>query len=331
MAPAVRRRCTILVLAVATVPLTACDSPLPLDPDPPSTFRKLAAWPPTMGTLNTAWLGGMRLMRLLPPQSTATPTPGDVVVTLLELDHGAARVFGTSVDAPAGNLTVTTAQGDLFEQQDLLGSTWWINEEQGKYLVITDYEGEDTHRYRFEAGTTQTSGHKPVCAPNGYGDAWAYVVADVHAELETSQVSVDPGALLIACVDGALGKSIEWGFSPWTPPPADLTSWQTGIRAIRADYCGDGVAHTETGTAIQIASYAAELEFEFSASVTEAVFGPDGALCLSQPRIPLEGALGCVLPACDDQLGNPPSALTSPELAWTKALLTNPQYGVTQL
>nr|MCH9682290.1 hypothetical protein [Deltaproteobacteria bacterium] len=94
--------------------------------------------------------------------------------------------------------------------------------------------------------------------------------------------------------------------------------WETGVRAIRADYCGNGIAYTQTGTPIHLSNPSAGLSFLASAGATEAVFGPDGALCLTSPRViasPMD--LPCALSKCDD-VGGAPALITTPYHTWTK-------------
>ena len=59
--------------------------------------------------------------------------------------------------------------------------------------------------------------------------------------------------LLITCTAGAEGKCVRFGYKPWRQA-ADGSSlmpyYQTCVRMVRADYCGDGVGHTRDGTPI---------------------------------------------------------------------------------
>jgi hypothetical protein len=64
----------------------------------------------------------------------------------------------------------------------------------------------------------------------------------------------DPASFTFACQKGALAKCVEWGYKPWRS--VDGTSLapyhQTCTRVVRADYCGDGVSHTEDGQVINL-------------------------------------------------------------------------------
>ena len=90
-----------------------------------------------------------------------------------------------------------------------------------------------------------------------------------------------------ACRGTALGKCVEWGYHPQgTYSSTDLGDHhQACTRMVRADYCGDGEHHTENGTVIDVED---DLSINVHESETneniEAAWGPDGALCLNNPR-----------------------------------------------
>jgi hypothetical protein len=93
------------------------------------------------------------------------------------------------------------------------------------------------------------------------------------------------GAVTLACVDAALGKCAVWGYRPWASvkgePLADYH--QACTRMVRADYCGDGVSHTQRrarrstcSTSSGSSAVADGVDY-----VVEAEWGPDGATCLN--------------------------------------------------
>lgn len=88
-----------------------------------------------------------------------------------------------------------------------------------------------------------------------------------------------------ACRGAALAKCVEWGYHPEGTVSSTLLSdhHQACTRMVRADYCGDGEHHTENGTIIDVDDSLGINEFETS-WVIESAWGPDGALCLNEPR-----------------------------------------------
>lgn len=82
------------------------------------------------------------------------------------------------------------------------------------------------------------------------------------------------------------------------------------LRSIRADYCGDGTPLTELGTAVDWLNVGGWLTKDAPGSV-EAIWGPDGAVCVDQPRLPV--VIDCASPTpepptCDEFLGDWTSA-----------------------
>jgi hypothetical protein len=110
----------------------------------------------------------------------------------------------------------------------------------------------------------------------------------------------------LACRDGALAKCTEWGYWPWATTldcneDGTKCEWvelgelhQACTRMLRADYCGDGTAHTVDGVAIDVFD-----DLDISKRVTkwpvEAEWGPDGATCLGHN---FRSAPAGVKPAC---------------------------------
>ena len=112
------------------------------------------------------------------------------------------------------------------------------------------------------------------------------------------------GAITFACVDAAIGKCAQWGYLPWEDSPGgDLAEHhQACTRAVRADYCGDGIAHTIDGTEIHVLD---EIDVESAAPgggyVIEAEWGPDGATCLNPESARHPGlTIECELPLCGE-------------------------------
>ncbi len=278
----------------------------------------LRPWPPPGGTLNTAWLGNVPLMRLLPPNyPPATHRSGDRRIDDIEVFDGVFRQV-TAVTAVGGRVVMTTSEGQ-FEGDQLIGSRWWLDPARTNYVTITQYgEDQNHHGYQLEhRQADEENSSVAVCEPDIDGDHWAYIVGDVLVQSNDAKMLIDPKALLVACASGALGKAITWGFTPWELTGGkQLDLYQTGVRTIMADYCGNGFSYTEDGTEIQVHSVGAGLDFTDASIATEALFGPNGALCLTTPRL---GEIGpsCGIPACPTE-PELEKIVASGGLAWTK-------------
>jgi hypothetical protein len=95
-----------------------------------------------------------------------------------------------------------------------------------------------------------------------------------------------PGAFLITCTSGAIGKCVRLGYRPWRGPAMrDLHG--ACVRAVRADYCGDGRAHTVDGTRIVLIDrQGVQADEPAPGARFEAAWGTAGAVCVARPRRP---------------------------------------------
>jgi len=107
-----------------------------------------------------------------------------------------------------------------------------------------------------------------------------------------------------ACRGAALAKCVEWGYHPdGSVAGTSLADHhQACTRMVRADYCGDGNHHTENGTPIDVED-SLGIQLHETSWPIEAAWGPDGALCLNDPRKTYWTrdtiACGSALPSCD--------------------------------
>jgi len=321
---------TSCLLALAIPLAVACD-PSPLDPlEDDESFRGgVGTWPPPGGTLNTAWLGDSPLMRLVLGQPFFELTPDDVRVSEIDLlvDGHRLTVPPSAAHIDHGLITVTVA-GVEYTGDDLVGSRWWLSLEHEDHLEISEVDtavAPEHWGYRFDyVPDAHKSTYAEVCRASPNEGRWAYVVGDIDVDT-TGTIHPSTDTLLIACASGALGKAITWGFTPWSDPDPtaalDLPLYQTGVRTVMADYCGVGQSHTEDGTAIQVKNAEAGQDFDQVFRSTEAVFGPQGALCLLEPRIPLSDRLTydeCTIPACGSDQDVEALMAGNPAYAWTK-------------
>lgn len=148
----------------------------------------------------------------------------------------------------------------------------------------------------------------PLCTID---DEAAPVIPMQYAwDLETGDRIKNANLVTFACVGAVLAKCVEWGYRPWGTATrcdsqgqncasVDLLDYhQACTRMARADYCGDGTAHTQNGTLIDVYDplsphIQAQMTANDPAWGVEAEWGPDGATCMgSSTRMQLLDDLG---------------------------------------
>lgn len=130
----------------------------------------------------------------------------------------------------------------------------------------------------------------------------------------------------VACTSGAISKCVRtWGYKPWkrlsagAGAPVSLHSLHLAcVRAARADYCGNGRAHTREGTVIDLFDrYGFNRRQAASDFSREAGFTPDGASFMQRTRWPLgteASGLSCAPPALERDA----STIEAPIEVWSR-------------
>lgn len=133
----------------------------------------------------------------------------------------------------------------------------------------------------------------------------------------------DPQDFTLTCTAGANGKCARLGYIPGfiTPEGKPLTPYfESCVRMMRADYCGDGRPNTEAGVAVEMLDRAGRQPDWYDPSMTfEAAWGPHGAVCVKRPRDDNRLSLDDVLDRCPRLQGATGDACRE------DALITNPE------
>jgi len=104
-----------------------------------------------------------------------------------------------------------------------------------------------------------------------------------------------PTEFTFACRGQAIAKCVELGYLPWGEVTECLASntcktisgadfHQACTRMLRADYCGDGVPHTQNGTPIDVWDQFGIQEAAVTTFTLEAEWTPMGARCIEHTR-----------------------------------------------
>ena len=99
---------------------------------------------------------------------------------------------------------------------------------------------------------------------------------------------MDDRTVTVTCELGAIASCRNWGYSPWTEgnqsfdgQAADMSEIdQTCIRMKTADYCGQGLVHTEYGTPIVINTPIEKVRHIAPQPRLEALWTAKGAMCV---------------------------------------------------
>jgi hypothetical protein len=129
-----------------------------------------------------------------------------------------------------------------------------------------------------------------MCANDAYAVAsagsWGLGTVSRNGRTEIydrGQLSTSTSQVTFSCEGtGPIAKCIHAGYKPWLATGPSYT--QACVRMVRADYCGDGIAHTSDGTPIEATDVAGINAPLTSAWGVEAEWGSAGGICASQLR-----------------------------------------------
>jgi hypothetical protein len=141
-----------------------------------------------------------------------------------------------------------------------------------------------------------------------------------------------------ACTTGVIAKCYRWGYRPWLTGYGDLASMHwTCTRLARADYCGNGIPHTQDGTWINVwdtlppPGPIQQRDLVTGDMLFEASWNTGGAVCMSHARWLLGEPLDQL---CPDRLvapgGSGATVCDTPEQAMQldpSAMMFNESYG----
>ncbi len=239
------------------------------------------------------------------------------------------------VQVIGASFALTTVDGRVLENQDLVGAVFDLSDGSGQQLqvriadVFADPEAPENGVFLHVFQAQDASGQwQDICGPGPDGHAAGFPLTGAWSEDGTYQPTA--AGFTVTCTSGVIGKCVRMGYKPWESA-ADGTSllpyFQACTRMMRADYCGDGVPHTKNGTTINIYDVLAiQSPDETPDMAFEAAWGVDGALCLRHTRWPDVASLEEVVAQCPGKLANRTGAAMCSEAAMSKidqALIMN--------
>lgn len=256
-------------------------------------------------------LNGMRLNGMRLNGDTLNGDTANEYIKVLDIDlHGS----GIGVDSwlVGSQLNIKSSSGATVTGADLVKTKIDFDVQEtgeGKKLKNAKIKkvywlapGSDVAVYEIDL---HVNGWQPLCE----NDTDVIMLGDLWDPSNGDRIAGTPDdAVTFACRGDALAKCVEFGYRPWASVAGvSLRDYhQACTRMIRADYCGDGVAHTVDGTPIHVLDeLGIQSEDPDADYVVEAEWGPDGATCLNagNTRLPNQ-VIGCDLPACGDSFAS---------------------------
>lgn len=220
-----------------------------------------------------------------------------------------------SVEVDGTRFRITLSDGSVLPQQELPGLVLQVGDGSGQRRRIRIDAAEPDPKdpagevilYTLSEQVADASWQN-ICRPDPDGRRMGFPLEGAFTA--GGRYVPSPGKLLITCTGGAEGKCVRFGYKPWSHAPdgtALLAYYQACVRLVRADYCGDGVGHTRNGMPIDLFDRIGIQADEPAPGMTlEAVWSPEGAVCVRHTRLPMPGgvdALANICPRLANHLG----------------------------
>ncbi len=226
-------------------------------------------------------------------------------------DPGTGKHYRPDMDTATDSLRARNNKGAIvLSGEQMLGKVLSLSTANGAVsLRITEVDtavpswstgGAPTVVYRMRYNDSQGV-TQPICVNTS--DANKDMVTLIYGETydrETNEIIPSQARwFTIACVAEAAYKMKMMDCHPEGQRHADLEQRRTTLRMITADYCGDGTPYTESGTTVAWRNADGTISPEVPENRLEAKWGPDGAICLDDPRIVAPEDVHCDVPRCD--------------------------------
>ena len=256
---------------------------LPLD------LNRLGVTVPNDVAVNGLNLNGLNLNA--PGSQALVPQLDLANVSFSSLSHpaGAISTAGLVNDTLVGKL------GDhLLQGADLIGARLEGRLTNGMAipLRIDDVQMGTQGVRLYSIAIVSDTGPVALCGLNNGVPVPAIVLAGYWDQSATHVE--DASSFTFGCINAAIGKCALWGYKPWATAdecrnqqckPRPLSVWHHAcVRLVRADYCGDGIPHTRSGTMIDVYDQLSIQQSGNADWALEAEWGQKGASCINHTR-----------------------------------------------
>jgi hypothetical protein len=172
----------------------------------------------------------------------------------------------------------------------VVGSTWIAELTGGGQIPLridaaAPLAGANADLWSYEVSYEVGGERHPLCAPAAGGAPGVAITAPGTWNLAQGVPgggSYQPAAdqFTVACRGSSIAKCVELGYRPWLGYEEQVAAC---VRAMRADFCGDGTPYTVTGTIINLYD-AVGLQVDDQPWRVEAEWTPGGARCIRKQR-----------------------------------------------
>src|SRR4029079_7056948 len=161
-------------------------------------------------------------------------------------------VNGISVNGIS--VTGTAVNGISVNGTDFIGARMFAQLSNGDSLElrvddIAPLDGANSDVLAYAVSASVDSGWVPLCGYDTDGSVKRALAVPGTWNLTTGAWSDDGQAFSFACRKASVAKCVEFGYKTWD---GFADHQHACVRMLRADYCGDGVPHTITGTLINL-------------------------------------------------------------------------------
>ena len=175
---------------------------------------------------------------------------------------------------------------------DFIGATLTAGLSNGGTLAlhIDDIDalaGANDDVLAYEISVATDTGSTSLCGYETDGSARRALAVPGAWNLTTGAWSDTGGTFSFACRAASIAKCVEMGYKTWD---GFADQQHACVRMLRADYCGDGVAHTVNGTPINIYDNVG-VQADTESWQLDGEWTADGALCFNHYR-------GGSMPSC---------------------------------
>jgi hypothetical protein len=195
-------------------------------------------------------------------------------------------INATGLSANGAPISIS-GSGAPLTGSEIVGSTWTGLLSDGTSLTIridqaVQGTGPNADVWSYAMSRSAGGGWQPLCLDHSGNPA---LVDSVSGTWNVGRGvpgggSYDPSnsQFTLACRGSSIAKCVELGYKPWSGFAPELASC---VRALRADYCGDGTPYTVDGTLVNLFDDAG-VRTDAIDWVPEAEWTPDGARCVSK-------------------------------------------------